>query len=110
MSERARRVGENEALFRHVNERIEDVNRAFSPITSRMDVVCECGDATCTRRIELSVEDYERVRADSRRFVLVEGHDDPQVEHVVEHGAGWVVVVKEPGGPAEIAERTDPRA
>lgn len=107
--ERERRVGENEAIFRHVNERIEDVNRAFATITERMDVVCECGDVACTQRIELTLPVYERVRADSRHFVLVPGHEKPDVEHVIERDDEWVVVEKEPGPAAEIAKETDPR-
>jgi hypothetical protein len=110
MDERAERVGKNEALFRHVNERIEDVNRAFAPLTERIDIVCECGAAGCAERVELSVPDYERVRSDPRRFILLDGHETPDVERVVERGDGWVVVEKHDGKAAEIAVRTDPRS
>jgi len=110
MDVRAERVGKNEALFRHVNERIEDVNRAFAPPAERIDIVCECGTARCAERVELSVPDYERVRSDPRRFILLEGHDDPELERVVERGDGWVVVEKHEGEAAEVAEQTDPRS
>ena len=46
---RAERVGRNEAFFREVNERVRDVNEAFSGLTGRGDFVCECGDAGCCR-------------------------------------------------------------
>lgn len=75
--ERARRVGENEALFRVVNERIESLNVAFASITETMDVVCECGDLECAERVVLSVSDYERVREDPTHFVLLPGHRSP---------------------------------
>src|SRR5689334_21077982 len=52
VDERARRIGENEALFRYVNERIEGLNEAFGAITETMSVVCECGDLSCAEQIE----------------------------------------------------------
>jgi hypothetical protein len=36
------------------------------------------------------------VRADNDRFVLVPGHEDPQIERVVERSEGYVVVDKRP--------------
>lgn len=110
MDERARRVGQNEALFRQVNERIEQVNRDFAALTSRIDVVCECGDGGCAERIVLSVDEYERVRRDPTWFILLPGHDEPDVEDVIEDHDGWIVVQKRPGEPAQIARETDTRA
>jgi hypothetical protein len=105
-----RRIGTNEALFRHVNERIEDVNRAFSELTSAMELVCECGAADCAQRITVPIDEYERVRADSALFLIATGHETPEVEHVVaEHGT-WSVVRKDEGLPRRIAAETDPRA
>lgn len=108
--ERVRRVGENEALFRVVNERIEDLNRAFARITETMDVVCECGDIDCSQRVVLGLDDYERVRAESTTFVLAPGHEMPDVEDVVARGDGFVVVRKHRGLPEEVARETDPRS
>ena len=108
--ERARRIGENEALFRVVNERSEHLNRAFAVLTETMDVVCECGDIDCAERLVLTVSDYERVRADPTHFAVVPGHELPDVERVVERGDGFVVVRKDPGLPAQVARETDPRS
>ena len=109
-AQRARRLGENEALFRVVNERIEEVNRGFATLTETMDVVCECGDLACAERVLVSLADYERIRADSTHFVLVPGHESPSVERVIERGDGFVVVEKDPGLPARVASETDPRS
>jgi hypothetical protein len=109
MSSREQRVGRNEALFRQVNEQIEGVNRAFALVTRTMEVVCECADLECTERISLTIDDYERVRADPRLFVLVPGHERRDVEDVVQAPGGYVVVRKRAGGPAELAERLNPR-
>ena len=110
MDERTRKIGENEALYRAVNERIEGLNEAFGTLTDTMTIVCECGDATCAQQIELSPSDYERVRAESALFVIVPGHEIPNVEDVVEENDAFAVVRKRPGGPQELAEELDPRS
>ena len=110
MDERARRMGLNEAVFRQVNERIEGLNRAFGAITDTMQVICECGDAGCVEQITMSVDAYEELRRDPRRFAVVPGHEDERVERVVERRGPYDVVEKEEGAPTEIAERTDPRS
>jgi hypothetical protein len=107
--ERIRRVGENEALFRVVNERIEALNLAFATLTETMDIVCECGDIHCAERVVLGLADYERIRAESTHFVVVPGHELPEVETVVERGDGFVVVEKHDGLPAQVAREHDPR-
>jgi hypothetical protein len=110
MGERERRVGLNEAVFRQVNERIEGLNRAFGAITETMQVICECGDASCIEQITIGYPDYEELRRDPRRFAVVPGHVDEQVERVVERHDGYDVVEKDEGEPARLAERTDPRS
>ena len=110
MDERARRIGENEALFRLVNERIEGLGEAFGAITESMTIVCECGDGSCVEQIELSVADYERIRSDPTLFVIVRGHEIPDVEDVVERSDGFDVVRKHAGGAAQLAAELDPRS
>jgi hypothetical protein len=110
MDERARRIGENEILYRTVNEKIEDLNEAFGTLTDTMTVVCECGDATCVEQIELDVATYERIRAEPTLFVIVPGHVELDVESIVERGDGFEVVRKEEGEAAELAIEHDPRS
>ena len=95
--ERARRVGLNEAIFRQVNEQIRDLNRGFGTEQGTMTVICECGHADCTERLELRVQAYERVRSDSRLYVIAAGHVFPELESVVESREGWEVVRKREG-------------
>jgi hypothetical protein len=57
--EHERRVGENQALFRDVNERINAVNEARSVWVKISEWVCECADEACTERIEMTPEEYE---------------------------------------------------
>ena len=111
MDERERRIGLNEALFREINERLRSVNAAFGALTERMELVCECLDPACAERITMSIPEYEGLRSNPRRFVVVPGHGDPsEVEEVVLEGRGWEVIEKRPGSPAKLAEQLDPRS
>ena len=110
MGDEARRVGRNEALYRSINERIEDLNRAFGTLSGAMTVVCECGDANCTEQIDVDVATYERVRSNPRRFIVRPGHQIEDVEDVVEENERYLIVAKHPGEPEGIAVDTDPRS
>jgi hypothetical protein len=102
--EQARRVGLNEAIFRQVNEQIESLNRDLGT-GATMTVVGECAE-----RLEISLSEYERVRADARRYVIVPGHQLPEFESIVESGDVYDVVEKREGTAAALAEETDPRS
>jgi hypothetical protein len=104
VNERKRRVAENEALFRSVNEQIDRLAGTVTVPTDELAVVCECGTATCTDRIRIAQPEYTRIRADSTLFVLKPGHDDPESETVVERGEAYWTVRKDPGTSARIAE------
>jgi len=108
--DRERRVGLNEALFREVNERIGGLTEDFRSVQDSMTIVCECGDAVCVERFQVEVAGYERVRANPLRFLVVPGHQAPDVERVVEELPTCLVVEKDKGAGAEVAEQTDPRA
>jgi hypothetical protein len=111
MSEdQARRVGLNESLFREVNEQIESLNRDFHTDDPTMTVICECAMGDCTERLEISVREYERVRADPLCYIIVPGHELPEFESVVESGDGYDIVQKRHGTAAALAEETDPRS
>ena len=109
MDEREKRVGLNEALFREVNERIGDLQETNSSGSGDMLIICECGRVECTERLNVSTKEYVRTREDSRTFIVLPGHVIPDVERVVRDGPGYEIVEKDPGGPAKLAEETDPR-
>ena len=72
------RLTRNEALFREVNERVEEVGeRAGLDI---IDFICECGDADCTAAISLTESEYEQIRTDPVLFAILPGHAIPEIE------------------------------
>ena len=103
------RIGENEALFRHVNERIESLNESFAVVTDTFEIVCECADAACVKQIAISPDAYEQVRADPTLFIVAPGHETPEVEGIVETQAAYHIVRKHAGLPEQVAKKTDPR-
>jgi hypothetical protein len=112
MDERAERMAKNEALFRQVNERVQEIAESFSIVTGKdspLEFVCECGQTGCTAQIRLTQTEYEAVRAESTHFAILPGHEAPEAELVVDEYERYVVVEKRPGEPAEIARETDPR-
>ncbi len=110
MQERGKRIGQNEVVFREVNERLRELGEGFSLVTEVAEFVCECGDASCTDRIQLPLGEYERIRSDAKWFFIVPGHEELEFERVLEQYDDYLVVEKLPGGPAGIAIRDDPRA
>ena len=71
MSERGRRVGENESMWRQINE-------LTPPEEGVMNLVfCECGLLTCTERVSMTAPEYEEVRSSSTTFVVAPGHELP---------------------------------
>jgi hypothetical protein len=80
------RQARNEALFREVNERIEELGheaRAWSP-DAIVEFFCECGEeGGCGHRVRMSLDVYERVRAKDDRFVVKPGHETPELERAV---------------------------
>jgi len=106
--ERTRRVVHNEALFRQVNKTIENLNEGMSELTGDFAVVCECADMDCTDEIRIAKAVYTRTRANEVWFLVKEGHEMPDVEHVVEAGEGFVIVEKDPPEARAFARETAP--
>ncbi|MGN6431930.1 MAG: hypothetical protein ACTHNB_14555 [Gaiellaceae bacterium] len=108
------RRARNEAVFREVNERIEDATAALLEARvqqqeERLSLVCECGMEQCAEPIEATVAEYEAVRTNPRRFLVVPGHEHTDTARVVERNSGFVAVEKldEAG---EVAIEHDPRS
>ena len=108
--ERERRVGRNEALYRQVNERIEEINDAFSSITGSFQIVCECAELECMTHLDVSRELYEQTRAYPTRFIVRPGHEQLEFEDVVEAHADYCVVEKSSPESRRIATEMDARS
>jgi hypothetical protein len=106
---RQQRVAKNEALFRQVNERIEEVNESLGA-DEPTDFLCECGDENCTAPVSLTLAEYKAIRSNPTHFVIAPGHDTIDVEHVIEENERFSVVEKDRGEAERIAVETDPHS
>jgi hypothetical protein len=103
------RAARNQALFRAVNEKLRELNEAFSAVSQTYAIACECADVSCVETLHVHMEEYLAVREHARQFVVLRGHVFPHVERVVSSTDGYVVVEKSIA-VAEITEATDPNA
>jgi hypothetical protein len=105
VEETTRRVAENEALFRQVNERVVGSRRA----DETFEIVCECADTECMEHLRVTTEVYERARREPTDFLLTPGHAKPEFETVIEAHEEFELVRKT-GAAASVARRLDQRS
>ena len=99
-------IARNEAFFRAVNEGIAEASERLESDDGHF--ICECGDPSCTERIELPISEYERVRDDATKFVVEPGHVK-NGEQVVAQRRRYAVIRKVDQAMASIVRRLNPR-
>ena len=86
---RDERLAENEAWFRRVNEGIDKAT-----VGGTESVFCECANLACRWRLEIDPAEYRRVRRNERWFIVLPGHEAPEIETLVEEFGRFNVVAK----------------
>jgi hypothetical protein len=76
----------------------------------RVNEAIECGNLGCNATVELTIPAYERVRSGFDCFLVVPGHELPDIERVAERHEDYLVVTKEDGQAVLIAAVTDERS
>jgi hypothetical protein len=96
MSPREQRAIHNQELFRHVNLRIAELQEGSNDLTLEglMPLVCECSHTGCTVPIEIDPAVFQRVRENPLQYVVAPGHEDLDVETVVERQDAYLIVEK----------------
>ena len=94
--ERTECIALNESRFRDINERLAADLAKLARQPEAIPFVCECGAATCEAAVDLTASEYESIRVSSRRFVVVAGHELPDVETVKSPAAGSLVDATDP--------------
>lgn len=91
---RKTRLAQNEDFFREVNEKINTQAEAHGLDSHVYSFFCECSDAGCVERVELTLSEYEHVRAKPTRFVVKKNHVVREIEHVVRTVPDHMVIEK----------------
>lgn len=100
-----RRITNAEINGRRVNEAIERGEGDSGPAV----FVCECGHLGCNSVLELEISEYEGVRTDFDRFLVIPGHEIEAVDRVVERHPEYLVVIKPDEGARASAREADER-
>ena len=109
MDRSARQRAQNEATFREANERLADKVAELGYGDERTPYLCECENERCTELIALSRPEYEQVRADPRRFVVVAGHHQPSYDEVIQEKPEFTIIDKT-GEEGDLVEAEDSRS
>jgi hypothetical protein len=92
-----RRRAENEAAFRTRNQSLKAILDSVLPDENKDDFklrfTCECSNEDCHEVVELSAAEYEQIRRDNRKFIILPGHQQRDIERVVS-SAGYAVAEK----------------
>ncbi len=92
-----RRKVRNEVLAKGLNRKLESLleQGEDEPVDDRAaDFFCECSTATCSDRIRLTIGRYDAIHAQPQDYIVRPGHQDREVERVVESEPGYLVVRK----------------
>jgi hypothetical protein len=106
MDARDERIAKNEAAFRAANREIAQADKEAGNSDGVLEVLCECGQEGCSGLITLTVAEYDGVHGQDDRFVVLAGHENPEIESVVERRGEYLVVDKF-GEAEEIAEESE---
>ena len=80
-----RDLSKRDCFRRRLNESIRATHTPRTRLDPSMPAwACECGDEGCTEAVNLTVQEYDAIRANPARFLIA-----PCVEHVA-HGVGHV--------------------
>jgi hypothetical protein len=106
-SSSARRLAENEVIFRKANEAVQkDLHRLYKTAKEEgyddlyreteapLHFYCECADEKCRQRIIMPPSKYTELHNSRTRFVIKHGHQVPEIERVVLKEKQYTVVDK----------------
>lgn len=86
---RAQRIVQTEGFFRAINDEI-----ALLDGTADTLYMCECGNPLCREAIKLPPGVIGKLHSSPRHFVVLAGHEIPDVETVVDRNDGYLIVLK----------------
>jgi hypothetical protein len=104
-----KRIARNDAAFREANEQINAAAGIYG-LEGAVPFICECADPACSEIVPLELRQYEEIRADSRHFLNVPGHEAAAqgAAVVIDKREGYVIVEKV-GHAGDVVEALDER-
>jgi hypothetical protein len=81
-------LGRGERIYRHVNERIRELERTYD-FGEPLQLFCECG---CSAAIAVDPVRFETARVHGGQFIVAPGHARPEREAIVERRPDYWIV------------------
>ena len=95
-----------QSFFPEINDRVAELSQDRDVSPPRF--VCECSRVDCGATIVLSLEEYAQVRSDPARFIVTPGHEDEEIQDVLER-RGACLVVRNVASPTSQLSRASTR-
>ena len=93
-----RRLVENEAIFKQINNDVKDFVLEDAPFSEyakkELNFYCECSDINCRERIRLTAQTYEDLHENKKQFIIKNGHEIPEIEKIIRESNGYLIVEK----------------
>src|ERR1041385_7592161 len=89
----ADRAARNEEVFRDVTKGIEDGAERHE-VAGSLPFHCECARTSCLETIEIPPARYADIVRERYHFVVIPGHEEPQIERIVRTELEFLVVEK----------------
>jgi hypothetical protein len=92
------RRAENEVMFKSHNLAVEDnLKKILDPESKKemlIGFICECASTGCHVKIEMPLADFTILRKNELQFITAIGHEQKDVERVVEERDNYQIVEK----------------
>lgn len=86
------RVVRNEGLVREVNVHIANLEETMGSLDELLPLLCECAKRGCMVPLKVDRRTFDAVRENPLRFIVVPGHERPEIETVIERRPGYLIV------------------
>ena len=85
-------------LRRDVNERIAELTNQFAPDATSPPLIlfCECGREHCATPVEMTLSEYQAVRAGVGRWVVSSAHIDALGDSILARRNGYALIDHHP--------------
>jgi hypothetical protein len=109
MTSREERIARNDSAFRSANEQIAGY-ASDHQFVDHVPFLCECATESCVTVVNLSLNEYEEVRAAPNRFVVAPGHQGSEGTVSMLEDRGRYLLVEKDGVAGDVAKDLDPRS
>jgi hypothetical protein len=103
-AERELRAAQNQLLFCLVDDRTRELSENSGGSPAVLEFACECADESCIERIPLSALQFLAIESEPNRFIVLRGHEVPEVEDVIAERDGFLIVSKRGAGAEFVKE------